>query len=226
MFREMFKGVAYVWRTTPKRPVYTTNILLNFIYCDALACLFSSQLFSKIDIWYLTCNISQKFCQYNVSVHIFPCTKHGDYAWYDFVGVHYCIVVEHLNTLRPRKNGRHFADDMFKCIFLNENIWIPIEISLKIVPRGSISNIPALVQIMAWRRSGDKPLSEPMMIRLPTHICVTRPKWVNEFHCCHWLNVYSTSLPWFWRDRVLAATMRKSWHENAFSVTVPFLGCR
>ena len=33
---------------------------------------------------------------------------------------------------------------------------------------------------MAWRRPGDKPLSEPMMVRLPTHICVTRPQWVNN----------------------------------------------
>ena len=49
------------------------------------------------------------------------------------------------NTLRPRQNGRHFADDMFKCIFLNENIWILIEISLKFVPQGPINNIPALV---------------------------------------------------------------------------------
>ena len=32
---------------------------------------------------------------------------------------------------------------------------------------------------MAWRRPGDKPLSEPMMVSLPTHICVTRPQWVN-----------------------------------------------
>ena len=85
-----------------------------------------------------------------------------------------------LNTLRPEKNGRHFADDIFKCIFLNENVWIAIKISLKFVPRGPINNIPALVQIMAWRRPGDKPLSEPMMIRLPTHICVTRPQWVNS----------------------------------------------
>ena len=43
-----------------------------------------------------------------------------------------------------------------------------------------INNIPSLVQIMAWRRPGDKPLSEPMMIGLPTHICVTRPQWVNS----------------------------------------------
>ena len=92
-----------------------------------------------------------------------------------------------LNTLRPRQNGRHFADDTFKCIFLNENVWIPITIWLEFVPRGPINNVPALVQIMAWRRSGDKPLSEPMMVSLPTHICVTRPQWVKQqLRKCSW----------------------------------------
>ena len=86
------------------------------------------------------------------------------------------------NTLRPRQNGSCFADDTFKRIFLNENVRISIEISLKFVPKGSINNIPASVQIMAWRRSGDKPLSEPMMVSLLTHICVTRPQWVNGRH--------------------------------------------
>ena len=85
------------------------------------------------------------------------------------------------NTLKPRQNGRHFADDIFKCIFLNENVWISIEISLNFVPKGPINNIPALVQIMAWRRPGDKPLSEAMMVNLPTHICVTWPQWVNWY---------------------------------------------
>ena len=84
------------------------------------------------------------------------------------------------NTLRPRKNGRHFPNDIFKWIFLKENVWISIKInSLKFLPRGPISNIPALVQIMAWRRPGDKPLSKPMTVSLLTHICVTRPQWVN-----------------------------------------------
>ena len=78
------------------------------------------------------------------------------------------------NTLRPRQNGFHFPDDIFKWIFLNENVRISIKISLKFVPSGPINNIPALVQIMAWRRPGDKPLSEPMMVSLPTHICVAR----------------------------------------------------
>ena len=43
-------------------------------------------------------------------------------------------------------------------------------------PKGPISNIPVLIQMMAWRRPGDKPLSEPMMVSLLTHIYVTRPQ--------------------------------------------------
>ena len=88
-----------------------------------------------------------------------------------------------ISTLRPRQNGRHFPDDLYKCIFLNENVWISIKISLKFIPKCPIDNIPALVQIMAWRRLGDKPLSEPMIVRLPTHICATRPQWVNTTIC-------------------------------------------
>ena len=54
------------------------------------------------------------------------------------------------------------ADDNFKCIFLNENNKISIRISLKFVPRSPIDNKPALVQVMAWHLTGDKPLPEPM----------------------------------------------------------------
>ena len=92
----------------------------------------------------------------------------------------YVVIV---NTLRPRQNGGHFADGIFKCIFVNENVRIPITISLKFVPQGPITkcnNIPALVQIMAWRRPGDKPLPGPIMVKLPTHICATRPQWVKH----------------------------------------------
>ena len=84
-----------------------------------------------------------------------------------------------VNTMRPRRNEQHFADDIFKRIFFNENVWISIKISLKFVPKGPTNNIPALVQIMAWCHSGDKPLSEPMMVNLQTHISVTRPQWVK-----------------------------------------------
>ena len=57
-----------------------------------------------------------------------------------------------VNTLRPGQNGRRFADDTFRRMFLNENVRISIKISLKFVPKGPINNIPALIEIMAWRR--------------------------------------------------------------------------
>ena len=64
------------------------------------------------------------------------------------------------NKLRPRQNGNHFADD----IFLNENFWTLDKFSLKYVTCGLIDKMAALVQIMAWRRWGDKPLSEAMLV--------------------------------------------------------------
>ena len=85
-----------------------------------------------------------------------------------------------LNTLRPIQNGRHFPDDIFQSIFLNENVWISIKISLRFLPKGPNNNIPALVQIMAWHRPGNKPLSEPMMVTLRMHICITWSQWVKS----------------------------------------------
>ena len=98
------------------------------------------------------------------------------------------------NTSRPRQSGRHFPDDSFKWIFLNENVWISIEVSLKFSPKGPINNIPALVQIMAWSRPGNKPLSEPMMVSLLTHICVTRPQWFKVSS-----NYWSARILGLWR---------------------------
>ena len=56
-----------------------------------------------------------------------------------------------------------FQTTFSNAFFFNENVQISIKISLKFVPKGHIHNIPALVQIMAWRQPGDKPLSEPML---------------------------------------------------------------
>ena len=56
-----------------------------------------------------------------------------------------CLNIVEFNTLRPGQNGRHFPDDISKCISLNENVSISIEISLKFVSGGPINNIPALV---------------------------------------------------------------------------------
>ena len=97
-------------------------------------------------------------------------------------GGFYSYVSGLFNTFRPRQNGWHFTDHTFKCVLLDENVLILINIWLKFLPKGSINNTPALVQIMAWRQPGDKPLSEPMMVSLLIHICVTQPQWVKW----HW----------------------------------------
>ena len=85
------------------------------------------------------------------------------------------ILVHGLDIMNT-KPRRHFADDIFKYIFLIENALISIKISLKFIPNGLINIIPTLVQIMAWRRPGNKRLSEPMMIITLTQICVARPQ--------------------------------------------------
>ena len=129
--------------------------------------------------------------------------------------------------MRPRKNGRHFPDDTFKSIFWNENVRISIEISLKFAPNGPLNKIPALVQIMAWRRPGDKLLSEPMMVRLLTHLCVTRPQWVNALrperivdilqttfsHAFFWMKIYV-----FWLNVTEIGFLMSKWSARCWTV--------
>ena len=67
------------------------------------------------------------------------------------------------NTLWPRRNGRLSADGTFKCTSLNEYVLILMKISLKYLPWGQIHNKLAMFQIMVWRQTGDKSLSEPKM---------------------------------------------------------------
>ena len=65
--------------------------------------------------------------------------------------VHHTCLLLHLleqwyvNSSHPGQNGRHFADDIFSCIFVNEKFCILIKISLKFVPKGPIDNNPTLV---------------------------------------------------------------------------------
>ena len=80
-----------------------------------------------------------------------------------FTDNHRDIVVFGATTLRPRQNGCHFTDYILKGIFVNKDFCVSFQISLKSVPKGPIDDNPALVQIMAWCRTGDQPLSEPMI---------------------------------------------------------------
>ena len=85
--------------------------------------------------------------------------------------------------------GRHKMAAVFQTLFSGACSWMKMfQFRLKFhwtlfVRVGPMNNIPALVQIMAWRRPGDKPLSDPTMAILQTHIRVTRPKWVKRKAC-------------------------------------------
>ena len=68
-----------------------------------------------------------------------------------------------VNSSLHGQNGRHFADDIFKCILMNEKFCILIQISQKFIPKGLIDNKSALVQVMAWPWTGAKRIPEPMM---------------------------------------------------------------
>ena len=86
--------------------------------------------------------------------------------------------------MRVTQNGWHFPGDIFKCIFLNENVWISNTIWLNFVCKCQIDNITALVQITAWRQTGKKPLCEPMMAYFDdAYICNTWPRWIHAKIC-------------------------------------------
>ena len=61
--------------------------------------------------------------------------------------------VESINSWGTKRNRRHFANNSFACILLNENVLISFKISLKFPHKDSISNIQALVQVMAWKHA-------------------------------------------------------------------------
>ena len=104
----------------------------------------------------------------------------------------FCYVLVQ-NSGYPTKT-QHWSSDFHKYwhLFLtyigrDKMTSISLTISLRFVHKGSINNIPVLVQIIAWCQTVDKPLSEPMMVNLLTHICDTRPQWASTFNLfyCH-----------------------------------------
>ena len=122
-----------------------------------------------------------------------------------------CVSWCTLNSSTPGNNDRHFADDIFKCIFTNESFCISIQISLKIVPKGSVHNKPVLVHVVAWRRTGL--YVGQCLSRSPTQICSTdaylRQKSMPLI-CSdnglspvrHYLNQYWLILKWTLRDKL------------------------
>ena len=117
-------------------------------------------------------------------------------------------------TSPPGRNGCVFADDIFRCILVNEKFCISVKDSLNFVSWGSIDNDPALVQIMAWCRIADKPLSEPMLTWFTDEYMGTRG---DELKYCslvmpyrnldmgqHWLSYWLVAL---WHQAVTCTNL-------------------
>ena len=83
-------------------------------------------------------------------------------------------LIDLIDTLRPRQNGHYFAHDIFKNIKTFE---LHLKMTLKIVPKGAIWNRSALVGVMAWCRTGDRPLCGPVMA------------WFSDAYISHWASV-------------------------------------
>ena len=113
------------------------------------------------------------------------------------------------NTLRPRQNGR-----LFHTTFSNAFSWMKmkefsIKISQKFVPKDQINNIPSLVQIMAWRRPGDKSLSEAMLVSLLTHIRGEHLR--GNWPCCYENGLYYLNLPPCWDHHITENNQDQVW---------------
>ena len=74
-----------------------------------------------------------------------------------------------------------FADNVSKCILFKEQVWLAIRISSKFVPKGPIDHKSALVQVMAKHRTGNKPLSELMLIKIFGNLFFFGVTFVTEF---------------------------------------------
>ena len=113
-------------------------------------------------------NNTKKHCAYLLGELYIPCQKHCWALW--SLPKRTVFIFRHLYN-EAERDSSHFTDSILKYIFLNENVWIAIEISLKFVATVSITKTPALVQIMAWCRPGDNELNNGLTLLDWNYMC-------------------------------------------------------
>ena len=154
----------------------TTSIFSN--QYDISFCCKYANYFSLL-IWYHYYEIIT-YCMYCLCSYLRNCysANHGLLFNLNFNFMLLSYFIQHIEaeTKWPSFSRQHFQINFLEWKFINF-----IKILLKFVPKGPINNIPALIQIMACRWPGDKPLSELMLVSLLTHRCVTRPQCVNAY---------------------------------------------
>ena len=193
--------------------IYGSRIKATYEYTQIIYCL--TRPTAAINAIVLTysdlCNLWKQM-YYNIIhlslINIIPCNQ---FSWDTFRAKIRSIHVIYNLQFRVAINKKCLNDSSFLCVvILGLSLWWPITILLKFVPKDPINDIPVLVQLMAWCRLGDKPLPEPMMASLLTHISVIRSQWVKR------VNVQSDHL------HVIHLQMRRpasSWRYNVLRCT-------
>ena len=134
-------------------------------------------------------------------------------------------VIPVLTHIPLDKTDAILADDIFKWIFSTENCRIPIQISLKFVARSPVDNNSALAQIIAWHRTGEKSLPEPMMTHLtlenrygfwPQSGCVTVPGCKAAFLVARQRFPYRSRFNFFGQKHGKEATVQCNLRHNAY----------
>ena len=96
--------------------------------------------------------------------------------------VEYSVGVLSIKTHWGRGKWSPFSRRHFEMNFLEWNVWIWMQMSLKFVPRVQLT----ISHIVSVGRPGDKPSSETMMVSLLTQICITQSQWANYVtQYCH-----------------------------------------
>ena len=90
---------------------------------------------------------------------------------------HTAVFCFRLNSFPPRQNGYHFADDIFKRIFLNENVSVSIQFSVKFGPKGPLNQHWFRSWLVACSARSHY-LGQWCQISL-THKSSTRGRWVK-----------------------------------------------
>ena len=129
------------------RNTFRWNLNKNKMFLWGAIWIMMKNQFGEIWIKIPTCQISKYTGKFDCTTSaIWTAPMYYPFMWW--------VVLSIINTLRPRQICHHFADAIFKSILLNNAIWISLKTSVKFVPEVRIGNIPALVQIMPWRRPG------------------------------------------------------------------------
>ena len=128
----------------PSSSVWLGKKLLNFCKDSDIWNGQNSESVSNTSIWTLSLS-NLKVITWKITLNCTKCPFWGHYVhilWSVMPVMKFVrdLAIQNVparfNTLRPTQNGCHFADSIFKCIFMNENVWIKMNISLEVVPNG------------------------------------------------------------------------------------------